>query len=60
MLLLLAFILAIPFQLCAGEAASRPVILSTTTSDELAAPALDIWAQEQGYEKKIELNLAGI
>lgn len=26
--------------------------------DELAAPALDIWAQEHGYEK-IELNLAG-
>jgi formate dehydrogenase maturation protein FdhE len=27
--------------------------------DEVAAPALDIWAQEQGYEK-IDLNLAGI
>ncbi len=27
--------------------------------DELATPALDIWAQEEGYEK-IELKLAGI
>jgi formate dehydrogenase maturation protein FdhE len=27
--------------------------------DELATPALDIWAREQGYGK-IELNLAGI
>lgn len=26
--------------------------------DELATPALDIWAHENGYEK-IELNLAG-
>ena len=34
MLLLLAFILALPLQLCAGEAASRSVILSTTTSTQ--------------------------
>jgi formate dehydrogenase maturation protein FdhE len=27
--------------------------------DELATPALDIWARENGCEK-IELNLAGI
>ena len=34
MLLALAFILAIPFQLHAGEAASKSVILSTTTSTQ--------------------------
>jgi len=34
LLLLLAFILAIPFQLCAGEAARKSVILSTTTSTQ--------------------------
>ena len=34
MLLALVFILAIPFQLHAGEAASRSIILSTTTSTQ--------------------------
>jgi tungstate transport system substrate-binding protein len=34
LLLALAFILAIPFQLHAGEAASKSVLLSTTTSTQ--------------------------
>ena len=27
--------------------------------DDIATPALDLWAQENGY-RKIELNLAGV
>ncbi len=33
--------------------------LAVPVVDEIATPALDLWAQEQGYTK-VELNLAGI
>jgi tungstate transport system substrate-binding protein len=55
MLLLLAFILAIPFQLCAGEAASRSVILSTTTSTQdsgLLDVLVPLFEKQTGYSVK--------
>ena len=55
MLLLLAFILAIPFQLCAGEAASKSVILSTTTSTQdsgLLDVLVPLFEKQTGYSVK--------
>ena len=55
MLLLLAFILAIPFQLCAGEVASRSVILSTTTSTQdsgLLDVLVPLFEKQTGYSVK--------
>jgi tungstate transport system substrate-binding protein len=53
--LLLVFILAIPFQLCAGEAASRIVILSTTTSTQdsgLLDVLVPLFEKQTGYSVK--------
>jgi len=53
--LLLAFILAIPFQLCAGEAANRSVILSTTTSTQdsgLLDVLVPLFEKQTGYSVK--------
>ena len=55
MLLLLAFILAFPFQLCAGEATSRSVILSTTTSTQdsgLLDVLVPLFEKQTGYSVK--------
>ncbi len=55
LLLLLAFILAIPFHLCAGDAASRSVILSTTTSTQdsgLLDVLVPLFEKKTGYSVK--------
>ena len=55
MLMLLVFILAIPFQLCAGEAASKNVILSTTTSTQdagLLDLLVPLFEKPTGYSVK--------
>ena len=55
MLLALAFILAIPFQLHAGEAASKSVILSTTTSTQdsgLLDVLVPLFEKKTGYGMK--------
>lgn len=52
---LLVFILAIPLQLCAGEAASRSVILSTTTSTQdsgLLDVLVPLFEKQTGYRVK--------
>ena len=55
MLLLLAFILAIPLQLRAGEAANKSVILSTTTSTQdsgLLDVLVPLFEKKTGYNVK--------
>jgi tungstate transport system substrate-binding protein len=55
LLLVLAFVLAIPFQLCAGDAPSRSVILSTTTSTQdsgLLDVLVPLFEKQTGYSVK--------